>query len=365
MARGRYGGILHGVFLMTLSISKILFTGDALRTQTSESAQLTNVEWLYRLLAQLLSNLTGAPCEIAFPLVTASVRDFVALHGPAIGLENWAARFWEPAPELLVERLANDCQDALVVLFEMPPVLQDGLDRAGIPWIDVGVSPLRFLPDWALHIRASAHFDLAAVQSFALTQHDIAAAARHVAQWYGPGSIDSPTPVFFAQTAQDRTLIKRGAFCGVDEVLGSIDHAPDELWVKPHPWQPDAPVTCALLDRGARLAPDETYALLANPCVAPVTLSSSIGCEAAAFGRDPTVIHPQVQSWAYSGLDILHHALSPSFWGALLATSGMQICSQNGTIMDESWRPNRLRRTIGGQGLHLDVWEPPAAPAIS
>ena len=107
------------------------------------------------------------------------------------------------------------------------------------------------------------------------------------------------------------------------------------------------------LAKGARLTELQTYALIANPLVEVVTLSSSVGREARAFGRNASIISPSVQDWAYSGVDAMRYAASPTLWGPLLESAGLHVYP----APEPKWFPNKLRQTIRTQGLTAAVWE--------
>ena len=337
-------------------VARIVFSGDSFRSAKGDPDQIANVVWLKARLGDLLAELTGWPHEIRLPLLGRSVAEMLAMQGaaPEPSLDAWAQVFWQRASADLVGAMARDLAGALVVAIEMPPVLEDALNRAGIAWIDIGVSPLRFLPDWALHLKTSAHFRLDAVRDWLLTPEETARYAAHVRAWYGPADIAGPTVVFFAQTLRDRTLIRQGRFVGVED-LDALDLAGRPLLIKPHPWQPDSDVVQALIARGGKVTDCNTYALLASPQVSVATLSSSVGREARVFGREVETLSPGVQDWAFSGVDVLRDALAPRFWSALLASAGLPVKASR--ARDAEWRPNRLRQTIAQQGLDSAVWE--------
>lgn len=337
-----------------MTITRILFTGDAFRTSAGEPIQLGVVEWLERVLGPNLRAVTGLPSEVALPLCAPDIPSFVALQGGEPSLDNWTRVFWQKPSEQLVATLAEACAGALVIAIEMPPVLEMALDQAGIPWIDMSIGPFRFLPDWAFHIRTSHHFNVQASPDGLLKSSEVFDAVRHVERWYGSADIIEPTLVFFAQTSKDRTLIRDGGFCGVIEALRGLENLRGSmrLLIKPHPWEPGNPVVSALVDSGGCIADAPTYALLANPHVHAVTLSSSVGREARAFGRQSTVLSPSVQDWAYSGEEVMTSWVSPAWWASILQPAGIPTFPTS----EQAWRPNMLRETIGGQGLDLAVW---------
>lgn len=319
-----------------------------------------NVVWLKAQVGELFASLTGLPQDIRLPLLGRTAGEMLAIQGGAAepNLDSWASLFWEDASVDLVDRLAEECSDALVITIEMPPVIEDALDRAGIPWIDIGISPLRFLPDWAFHLKASHHFNFDPVRDCLLTSQEVERYARRVKDWYGPADIFEPTVVFFAQTLRDRTLIKQGRFVGKEDVLGgfaALQGADHPLLIKPHPWQADSDIVRALVEKGGAITNINTYSLLTSPLVEVATLSSSVGREARFFGRKATIMNPGVQDWAFSGVDVLRYALSPRFWGALFASAGIPV--ETSLTPEVAWRPNQLRGSIPQQGLDFAVWE--------
>jgi hypothetical protein len=214
--------------------------------------------------------------------------------------------------------------------------------------------PLRFLPDWALHVRASKHFNLRTAPDCLLQPSDIQSAVRYVESWYRLTPIvQPPRSSSFAQTDKDRTLINNGRFCD-----------PNDAWIKESDAQRAAFThqTSSLAARktqsfeplvevGGHITKLETYARWQIPLSA-ITLSSSVGREARAFGRKVTILSPAVQDWAYSGVDVMRYARSPQFWGPLLSSSGLSVTP----VTEPDWLPNGLRKTIGGQGLDMAVW---------
>lgn len=329
-------------------ISHIIFTGDTFRTTAGEPSGIANAWWMDELLGPILRATLDKPSTVRLPLATASMTDIITLQGGCPDAAGWATMFWQKPTDALVEALATSCRHAIVVGFEMPPLMIAALDDAGIHWISISISPLRFLPDWALHIGASHHFDLSSITHTVVTADEIAEAAAHVSRWYAPSEIDRPTRVFFAQTSFDRSLIKGKRFCGVEDL--AVVEIPDR--VKPHPWEPESPIVQYLVERGAAVCDEETYALLANSNVEAVTFSSSVGREAQAFGRRMTILNPSVQDWTYSGVDVLRDWTTHRFWRPLLESAGFRAAS----VCGPAWSPNLLRRKHGGQGLDMAVW---------
>ncbi|THF48081.1 hypothetical protein [Allorhizobium terrae] len=350
---------------MSKNISRIVFTGDFFRSANGGTDQLNVVKWLCDRVGGLFTQLTSLPQEIIIPLIGQSVSEALAIQSGLTEptLDNWAKIFWDKASLDVVDLIRRHYADALIVTIEMPPVLEDALDRADVPWIDISISPLRFMPDWAFHVKFSNHFNIDDVNHLLLTEKEISEFAGHVSSWYGPADINVPTIVFFAQTPRDRTLIHNGGFRTEKDVLDIIDslRGGRPILIKDHPWNTSSDVVNALISAGGVTTNLNTYALLSCASVEVVTLSSSVGREAAAFGRRSTIISPDVQNWAFSGVDVLQHALSPRFWGPLFRSVGIDVSP----ISEPTWRPNFLRESLPPQGLDLAVWETKLKPFYS
>jgi hypothetical protein len=317
---------------------------------------MANVLWLRRAIGQLLTDITGLKTEVRLPIVADNVSSLFRMQGfNRASLDAWSHIFnSEPSPDLIFA-LNEGLRDSIVITIEMPPILEKGLDLAGIPWIDVGVSPLRFLPDWALHVKASAHFNLQAAQASILTQAEIDHAVSHVTDWYGTADLPANSVVFFAQTSRDRTLIRDRRFFSVDDF--GIDFQEflrsNNFYIKPHPWEPDTEIVRYLISNGAKLLDKNTYSIISCPNIRIVTISSSVGREARSFGRSPLILSPDVQNWSFSGIDVMRHSASGKFWAPLLFSGGVFVKK----IQDSDWFPNQLRKSIPMQGMSYHVWE--------
>lgn len=340
-------------------INRIVFTGDAMRTIDGEANQRDNVEWLARHFGPLFHDMTGLPMSIALPLATGSVSEWVELQNGSLGLDGWASTFWSEPTDALIFAIEQSTKNALVISIELPPVMQAALDEINVPWIDIGLSPLRFLKDFVIHVKCSSHFEYKHISEFIMNDDMIDNAVRKIRMKYcSQCSIDDNSLIFFGQTSRDRTLIRRdGCFCGIQEAVDCVATVLNgrTLLVKEHPWERGNPVVEALLNTfGGALLNDNTYAVLAASANFEVaTLCSSVGREAPWFGKSTTTAYPDGQEWAYGGIDLLQSARSSLFWGPFLASAGIEVLPG---LWGPEWTPNALRATIGGQGLDMSVW---------
>lgn len=347
-----------------MKISRIIFSGDSFRSEYGAADQSANVNWLAKMLGDLMGTLTSLPVEIKLPIVGTSVADLFSYHGQYddISAYAWASVFNATASDKLVKIFRSDLEGALVITFEMPPLMEDALDKAQIPWIDVSISPLRFLPDWAFHIKVSRHFNLNLTLDYQLTCKLVYDYADHVKKHFAKDQPTEPCLIFFAQTIRDRTLIYKDRFFETDDLLPRINRLVDnrEFFIKPHPWQSSSEIINALLTKGAIITSRNTYAILSSPFVEAFTVSSSVGREANYFNCNMKILYPDIQDWAFSGRDVLHHALNSDFWAALLNTGGIQTLRS--LKRNRKWRPNFLRKSIQEltglpvQGVEFSTW---------
>ena len=344
------------------SIRRIVFTGDVLRSSQGERSQLANVKWLYRRFSPILASVTGLEPEIRMagsaPFVDAEpVIDLFRTMGEQPGIDAWARTFWATPSTDLIKKLEFDYSDSLVISIEISPILEGVLNAMSVPWIDIGISPLRFMPDFAVSFRTSGHFIGKFPESFKLSQNTIDDSVHHIKEYYANNRRRNlrDAIVLFAQTPSDRTLIKGNFFAGAEEAIIAIERARDgrPILIKPHPWAPNNTVVdlCQVAFK-AEITDINTYEILSHPAdIKVITISSSVGVEARAFGRPTIIEYPCVQSMAYEGPATMYHWRSSKLWAALLAS----VMSTR-VIDDEPWQPNDLRKELGMFGIEEGVW---------
>jgi glucosyl-dolichyl phosphate glucuronosyltransferase len=349
-----------------MSIERIVVTGDVFRTTSGDADQLWNVGWLRDELTPVLTELTGLRPVIRYRLEEREearermpslgrgvIAEWYRLLGHTPSLEAWAATFGKTAPPpALIDAMRPDYDRALVVGFELSPLMRSVLDGVGVPWIDVGVSALRFLDDIALTLRFSWPLEVA--HPGLVTQDCVKAAASNMRALHGDDpsatALDG-TCVFLGQTLRDRTLIKDGKFVSdaavIEQVAQALGGRP--LVVKPHPLAPANPLLDALQHRfGARRTDANVYAILASRAdVRLLTISSSAAVEAGCFGRAATMFHPAAHAGVPPVSSLRAHR-STSFWRMAL-TPLLQLRPE--AHFEEPVTRNRLRHLLGSWGM--------------
>jgi len=356
-----------------LVIQRILFTGDFLRPGDTpprtgsghppprfRSSQLENVIWLYRLLGRKLSEATGLPVDIR---TWGRGIDTPALY-QALGLgqdtEGWAEAFSAPTfNRPVMNRLEAVFQGSLVISFEMADSIKRALTQLGIPFIDLNIHPVRFLPD----VFFAAQTNTQAVFEAMLAHHtpsetyfdwaDLLAAAAikrpHI-------SIAPDTALLVGQTRVDRSLIIDGRLHGLADyadTLRSLMPPGRPLMFKPHPYNPGghglqgAPFDAAITTSA------NIYTLLPQENLSHVIgISSSVLVEAHYFGKQVTALSalpfsiPDTAEQAEPGqhLSLYDACFSTDFWRDALAPV-LNTTARTGHRFRRP--PNTLRLSLG------------------
>jgi hypothetical protein len=357
-----------------MRIERIVITGDVLRTEDGDPHQLYNVRWLHGELSHLLRKLTGLQPAIAYRRNApdggrAVVAEWYGLLGRAPSLAAWAATYGETAPPAaLADALRHDYEGALVVAFELSPLMRAVLDRIGVPWVDIEVSPVRFLDDLALTLRFSwISGPIAASHPGLLTPghvRDTVARlrARHCND--AQAAACSGACIFLAQTRHDRTLIKAGAFFpdeeAVERAAPALSGRP--LVLKPYPLAPDNPLLDALRRRfPARVTEANIYALLSAARDAEyLTISSSAAIEARHFGCRAKMFHEAAHARPAAAVSLWAHR-SAAFWRAVLAPL---LPLNRAADFEEPVIPDRLRRSLGAWSFTRPPPQEAPAPRV-
>jgi hypothetical protein len=340
-----------------MRIERIAITGDVFRTTDGDPNQLGNARWLRGELSRPIYELTGLWPDVRYRRNApddgrAIIEVWYRLLGRTPSLEAWAATFAQTAPPAaLSEALSADYKRALVVGFELSPLMRAVLDDIGAPWVDIGLGSIRFLDDLALDLRFS--WPVEAAHPGLVRSRDVAEAVERVRTRHGNDAAAaglSGACVFLAQTRQDRTLIKDGAFFRDAETIARVAQALQgrPLVLKPHPLAPDNPLLSTLRERFAAATTDANiYAILAAARdVRLLTIASSAAIEARHFGHAPEIFHAAAHTGAAPLSSLWAHRCT-SFWRVALAPI---LPLKADADFEELPVPNRLRRRIGAWG---------------
>jgi hypothetical protein len=363
------------------AITRIVFTGDVFRLAQDEHEpnQFSNVFWLHNLIAYQVAQVTGLIPEICFrtrdyKLGNSLIRDAYKLLSLETS-QGWESSFWrQDVPRDLVDLFRMDYENSFVVAFELSPIMECILNRLGCPWVDVAISPIRFLDDLLLSIRLSDHFKSDQLLPFVVSRKDIKYGADYVGLWLRSKgfktALNDNDVVFFAQSERDRTLITHeGSLFSPEEAVARLTDLVGKrrLWIKPHPYGLKNPVVQMAMERlGGHLIGENAYGILsADVDIDVVTISSSVGCEAPWFAKRATLFNDCVLRWSDEALTIRDEYCFSEFWRVLLEQIvPVNVFHRVGRVdlrhptlrQVPSSEPNIIRKQLGFWGMPGDVW---------
>jgi hypothetical protein len=353
-----------------MRVDRILITGDFFRTtEKRDPTQLSNVLWLYNLVRDSLLQATGMQAAIWFGEHAVEKRtEFHTLQIPpaifqTMGFEpsmaGWMMTYFSEPTEELVELVRREFAESLVLCVEMSPIIQSIFDRLDLPWIDINISPLRFLEDLCVSFRFSRHFKLEGFNEYFLSQEDIDSRASRLRQFYADVRLDyEDAVIFFAQTEVDRTLLTANGLYDINDALVEMQKLIQgrPVFIKPHPFSPANPIVEKLRTKfGARCIDENTYALLASGIDCEfATISSSVGYEARAFCKNTSIFNEGILQWINSGPISLTCYRDSRFWAKLLASVLPTKTVESAPVAIE---PNLLRKQLSSFSLDPRIWE--------
>ncbi len=357
-----------------LKFTQVVFTGDLLRPFAHgcewESATWKNIRWLQAHVAPHLERLGVDHRSLTWDPHLNPKRstyfDTPALYdrlGLELGMANWTTlASLKSAPAALIDQLAPTVKDALVIGYEMPDLMLDALTELGVPYIDVVLHAVRFMPDLIFAMRTN-HPDLHESLSFNTVQEaDILSRAADIkakTAWMSapvdavPGSL-----VIFGQVHGDRSLVatEGGGFCSLEshlQELVELCHSHAHAYFKPHPYDvQESPSVRAIRHIGSvAFTSANAYHLMAQDNIRTIAaLNSSCLFEARYFDKETVRFKPCLYDFdAHHGpRDGLPGALlsqTPSwldaaFWGELLSVEAVP------SLAVAQWMPDRLRRSM-------------------
>jgi hypothetical protein len=323
--------------------------------------------------------MTGLIPEICFrtrdyKLGSVLIKNAYKVLGLETSIKGWQQSFWyENVTSDLINIFRQDYDRALVFAFELSPIMECILNKLRCPWINISISPLRFLDDLLLLIRLSDHFNAELLRPFAVPETDITHAADYVRRWFMAKRLETHLKnddvVFFGQTEGDRSLITYdGSFFSADETARALAALVGKrrLWIKPHPYALPNNVIRSTIDQlGGQFINENAYGILsADVDIDIVTISSSIGREAPWFGKRAQLLYDFVLGRSDAGITIRDSYCFSDFWRALLE----QIMSvsafhrsgradvRHPALRHTHSKPDVLRGQLGFWGMPRDLW---------
>lgn len=311
---------------MTRSIRQIIITGDILATRASE--QVSNLRWLADLLRAPIEA-AGLPVDVGLEFDRNAVLAAVGLGSARDARHCWIeADAFDDAALAMVRAAVPE--GALVVGYEMLAGTREVLSRAGVPWVDIWLHPVRFCDDILMSFAASEPEVTSRLAGFGVDPESIRAQARllKVQNYRGfnrpAAALPERSLLVVGQTPVDKSILGPRGFGTLGEYEAELealmrDHV--QCYFAPHPKAARLEPTIARLVAAKRLtiARDPAYLLLADPGVAHVAaLSSSLVEEARYFGKETTWLMEPPVDWQ-SVTAVFQDFAFPHFWAEILA----------------------------------------------
>ncbi|MEH6671178.1 hypothetical protein [Halopseudomonas sp.] len=253
---------------------------------------------------------------------------------------DWSSNYWEISEAADKYLLSFLSRGVFYIGYEMPPWLVNILEREGLSWVDIRLSPLRFARDMYIVLRGSNVNRLNIRKNWLVKQGEVTleaglvkAAVSHNMPKINALECDKKTAVFFGQTPGDASLLSsNGKLLKVADYEAEIcESAKDsKLVYKRHPYagsHGDREVK--ELQRIVGYRPLEirhdVYTCLASHYDHSVlSIASGVCLEAPYFGKNATCLYqPICDPFAEASVHVRFiDFYCPSMWGVMF---GMNV----------------------------------------
>ncbi|MBP0444038.1 hypothetical protein J8J14_04540 [Roseomonas sp. SSH11] len=324
--------------MATSGIARIVFTGDVLRPGEAgfRPAQTENILWFHRLVRLQARAATGLPVEVVAWGRGIDTERLYELWDAEKSWRGWARIFDSAfAPDGVLAEMERAFGGAVVIGFELAESMKRILSLLGIPFIDFGIHPVRFLEDvfFAVQTNDAAVFDemLAdhAEESAFIGAAGLLAAS---ALKFRPELRINGETLLIGQTRIDRSLVRGGRIVNLSDFTAELNAATGDGAVvfKPHPYANSdfGALSAGLSLRRMQLTYENVYALMASEDIRRVVgVSSSVLIEARYFGQEARFLHEspfdiparRVEAVPGQHLSVVDAWADADFWRRVLA----------------------------------------------
>jgi hypothetical protein len=343
-------------------VRRIVFTGDVLRPADTafRPGQTENILWFHRLVRGQAAAASRCPVEVVTWGRGIDTPHLYEMWGAEKNWRGWARIFDAGfVPEGVVATMERAFGDALVVGFELAESMKRIFSLLGIPFIDFGIHPVRFLDDvfFAVQTNDAAVFEQVlpdhAEESAFLGPAGLLAAS---ALKFRPNLRIGGEALVVGQTRIDRSLVRGGRVVDLSDFGPALRAAVDGGGVtfKPHPYAHSdfGALSTGLSLRDMRISYENIYALMASEEIRRVVgVSSSVLLEARYFGQEAHILHespfdiPARRAEAVPGqhLSIVDAWGETDFWRRILSPV-MPVTRSDGQRFKRA--PNALRTSL-------------------
>jgi hypothetical protein len=336
----------------------LVFCGDVFRVAPDGSfAQAWQVRLLDAILGDSLSPLFADKyvTDTEFGgLAYASFYDQLYGESARAPIDCWAAAHCATTlPDFAETVLSSAFENAFVVVFEAAPSLTRWMARNFIPYVDVRVHPARFLSDLVLSFYSNVPTLQARLMQFSMKDAFLRSEINFVRAVYAHRSQPAIPDgvIFLPQTSYDATLIEDGEF------ISLINHEQRLLeicrgrptFIKPHPQEQDSRsvLEWRALFPDAEVLDVNFYEMIARRPTQGrfVTISSSAGFEAEAFGHQVT--HLAARNWrAGSAFHSSYAHLTHEYWSPAFWRWAFELGDDMTAVHTVPFVPDRFRRAV-------------------
>ncbi|KIT15145.1 hypothetical protein jaqu_34730 [Jannaschia aquimarina] len=351
------------------SVERIVFTGDFLRPSIAGllPTQHENILWLRKAVGVPVEMATGLPQEILHwdhrwqngsRVDATTISAVYQMMGIRRGIHDWPRLFdAETLPPMLEDLLDRWFLKSFVIGFELPRWLVSFLSRRDVPFVDVSLSPIRFMDDLLFEVSASHEAGTAAIRSHGVPEDLIRLQAGVLASNVAKSFPSPPRPntlLILLQTRYDKVLIRDGRFVSLLDRLDELERVAaeyDNVLIKAHPLETQEEVIDAISARldGVRHTTENFYRLVSHDGLRGVAALSSSGVhEASWFGKRG---HYLIEGFTrdtftvgQEGFDVGDAILMPDFWRDVLGSMGLPVTEKDGLRLPS--KPNRFRQQL-------------------
>jgi len=313
--------------------SRVIFTGDIFRPDAKGGAhQEKNIKWLYFYFKNYFKFLVpDCQLECVYWGRGGNFRphSFYSDLGVPIDIYSWATIYFSKISSSNLDELINKYfYGNLVVGFEMPFFLLSRFEEYNIDYLNIQVSPIRFLDDLCLEMSSNNHFVMNVLQKYTLPDPDIFCSAGQIIASMSRKSkiFDTDTFLIVGQTFGDKSLICDGKFLNIGSFLEDIlirSRSYSVKLYKPHPYDDGSFFDWRVFDdNGFKRISGNVYQYLSQEALREVVgISSSTLFEAGYFEK-----HTRYYGKKYEPSPcIMSYFNSFAFWADVLESFGYSV----------------------------------------
>lgn len=327
------------------NIEKIILAGHPLR----EYGKYVTA-WLPNLVNYQIKSVTNLPIYTLVPpnfktfdleenLIKFDYVKFAKFYGKEYSKNTWGELYYnEEFNEDAYNYVKSIFANSLVISYEMDACLLRILDYFKIPYIDMYISPIRFLEDQLFSMTTNNEKIYNKILDYKMPEELIYLHANYLSTGYRQmyfGRIQTePAVLFIGQTAFDRALINPET----GEIYSILNHKKEfenaikgykKIYYKRHPKASnDSPILEYLKTlANVEITKDNFYSMCSRPDIKKVVAISSGGLiEAKYFGKETEhLLHPSVNLQYGNEFDkekyinIYEHFFSFHYWADILS----------------------------------------------